>query len=90
MSDLRKSSFPWRSFLIKFGSIKIQGVWLREIRSSENGNIEIKGEAVNYEAMARYVKALENNEDIFSKVELKNSVMNSTGQLVQFNIALTL
>ena len=90
MTDLRKISFPWRSFLIHFGSIKVQGVWLREIRSSENGNIEIKGEAVSYEAMASYVKTLENNENIFSKVELKNSTMNSTGQLIQFNIALTL
>ena len=90
ISDLSKNAFPWRGLLVHFGSIKINGVWLREMRTLENKSIEIKGEAVSYEAVASYVEALENDRDIFSKVELKNSETQPKSQFVQFTVNLTL
>ena len=89
ISTLSKNSFPWRGLLIHFGSVKIKGVWLREIYTLKNRFIEVKGEAVNFETMTSYVKALE-NDSIFSKVELKNSEAKSNSKLVQFTINLTL
>ena len=90
IADLSENNFPWRSLLIHFGTIKIQGVWLTEIRSLTDRNIEIKGEAVSYEAAASYVRALENDSDVFKTVQLKRSEMKSDKQLVQFVIELSL
>ncbi len=90
LTSLSEESFPFRSLLIHFGTIKIKGVWLREIRTLEDETIEIKGEAVNYEAVGNYVKALENDREIFSKVEMKSSEMKTENQLVRFTIILTI
>lgn len=90
LARLSEDSFPWRGLLVHFGSIKVDGVWLREMRTLEDNSIEIKGEAVSYEAVASYVKALEDDKDIFSKVELKNSETQSKGQYVNFTINLNL
>ena len=91
IANLSENNFPWRSLLIHFGTVKIQGVWLTEIRSLTDRNIEVKGEAVSYEAAASYVKALENDSNVFKTVQLKHSEMKSEGQqLVQFVIELSL
>ena len=90
ITDLSENTFPWRGLLIHFGTIKIQGVWLKAIHSLEGGNIEIKGEAISYEAVGNYVKALENDSDVFKSVRLKNSDTKSDGQLVTFTIELSL
>lgn len=90
IATLSENTFPWRGLLIHFGTIKIQGVWLKEIHSLSDKSIEIKGEAVNYEAVGSYVRALENDSDVFKSVQLKNSEAKSDGQLVQFVIVLSL
>ena len=90
IATLSDNAFPWRSLLIHFGTVKIQGVWLKEIHSLGDRNIEIKGEAVSYEAAANYVKALENDRDVFKTVHLKNSAMKSNEQILQFTIELSL
>lgn len=90
IATLSKNAFSWRGLLIHFGSVKIQGIWLKEIHSLSDKDIEIKGEAVNYEAVGSYVTALENDSDVFKSVQLKNSETKSDGQLVQFVIVLSL
>ena len=90
IADLSENNFPWRGLLIHFGTIKIQGVWLTEIRSLTGRSIEIRGRAISYEAAASYVKALENDRDVFKTVQLKHSEMESDRHLVQFVIELSL
>ena len=90
IANLSENTFPWRSLLIHFGTIKIKGVWLKEIHSLGDRSIEIKGEAINYEVVGSYVRALENDSDVFKIVHLKSSEMKSNGQLVQFVIELSL
>ena len=90
IATLSENIFPWRGLLIHFGTVKIQGVWLKEVHSLSDKSIEIKGEAVNYEAVGSYVKALENDSNVFKSVQLKNSEAKSDGQLVQFIIVLYL
>ena len=90
IANLSENTFPWRSLLIHFGTIKIKGVWLKEIHSLGDRSIEIKGEAINYEVVSSYVRALENDSDVFKIVHLKSSEMKSDGQLVQFVIELSL
>ena len=86
ISTLTEESFPWRGLLVHFGTIKIQGVWLRELHALEDRTIEVKGEAVTYEAVSSYVRALENDSDVFKTVNLKNSEMKTGEQLVKFVI----
>ena len=86
ISTLTEGSFPWRGLLVHFGTIKIQGVWLRELHALEDRTIEIKGEATTYEAVSSYVRALENDSDVFETVNLKNSEMKTDEQLVKFVI----
>ena len=90
IATLSENTFPWRGLLIHFGTVKIQGVWLKEIHSLSDKSVEIKGEAVNYEVVGSYVRALENDSDVFKSVQLKNSEIKSDGQLVQFVIVLSL
>ena len=91
LAELSKYAFPWRSLLIHFGTVKVDGVWLKEINSVNDNSIEIKCEAVSYEAMSNYVKALENDSDFFSNsVSVKNSETKKDGQAVQFVISLKL
>ncbi len=87
MLTLSKNSFPCRGLLIHLGTLKIKGVWLREIRILENKSVEIKGEAMTYELMANYVKKLENDREIFKKVSIINSEVKNN--LVQFTIQLS-
>ena len=90
IATLSENNFPWRGLLVHFGTIKIQGVWLKDVRSLNDKSIEIKGEAVNYEAIGNYVRALENDSDVFKTVHLKSSEMKSDGKLLQFVIELSL
>ena len=86
LMTLSKVSFPWRSLLIHFGTIKVKGVWLKEIRASNNETIEVKCEAVNYEAMANFVKELENDTEFFSNnLKVKNSEVREGNHSVQSN-----
>ena len=90
LSTLTENKLAWRSLLIHLGTIKTQGVWLREIHTSDDRNIEIKGEAVNYEKMSAFVTSLENDTEILnSSVELKNSTTKNDSNLVQFEIMLS-
>ena len=88
LAELTEKIFPYRSLLIHFGTIKIKGVWLKELQTLDENLIEIKGEAINYESVANYIKVLENDREIFTKVELRNSQQGE--KFVQFTINLTI
>ena len=68
--NLSKSSFPWRSILIHFGTIKTKGVWLKEISNIDEKTIEVKCEAIDFETMSNYIRKLETDK-IFSKLKPK-------------------
>ena len=68
--NLSKISFPCRSLLIHFGTIKIKGVWLTEVNNIDDKTIEIQCEAVDFETMSKYIKKLE-TDNIFKKTKIK-------------------
>ena len=94
LSNLSKDLFTWRALLIHLGTVKVKDVWLREVHTLDDNRIEIKGEAMDYESMADYVKNLENDHDIFKTVVVKSSEIrednNHKRQIVQFVIVLEL
>ena len=89
IANLSENNFPWRALLIHFGTVKIQGVWLTEIHSLTDRSIEIKGEAVSYEAATSYVRALRNDNNVFKEVKDRNYEAISDGQLVKFVVELS-
>ena len=90
LSNLSKDLFPWRSLLIHFGTLKVDGVWLREIRALENNKIELKGEALNYELVSNYITTLENDRDIFKTNPPQIIQDDKDGQLIKFVVVLEL
>ena len=91
MADLSKEVFPWRSVLIHFGVIHVKGVWLDEIRSTEDKSIEIRGEALSYEAMSEYIKTLEADREFFRREpQIVSSRSSRSGSTVEFVVRLSL
>lgn len=88
LAELRERVFPYRSLLIYLGTIKVQGVWLKGLNANDS-SIDIEGEAINYQAMADYVKLFESETEIFDDVELKSSEVKDN-KLIQFRIKLTI
>ena len=88
LSNLSKDLFPWRSLLIHFGTLKVDGVWLREIRALENNKIELKGEALNYELVSSYITSLENDRDIFKTNPPQIIQDDKDGKLIKFVVIL--
>ena len=85
LATLSKETFPWRSVLIHFGTLHVDGVWLNEIKSASDKSIEIKGEAVSYEAMSEFISTLEEDDDFFKhEPEIRSSSAASGGKTVEF------
>lgn len=91
LAALSKEIFPWRSVLIHFGAFHVKGVWLNEISSAENSSIELKCEAVSYEAMSEFIKALEADKEFFRHdPEIKSSQATRNGSTVEFTVRLSM
>lgn len=87
LAALSKETFPWRSVLIHFGAFHVKGVWLNEIRSAEDKSIELKCEALNYEAMSEFIKALEEDKEFFRhEPQIQNSHAARSGSTVEFTV----
>ena len=86
VARLSKETFPWRSVLIHFGAFHVKGVWLNEIRGAEDRSIEIRCEALSYEAMSRFIKALE--ADFRHEPEIQHSQTARGGSTVEFVVRL--
>ena len=91
LTALSKDIFPWRSVLIHFGAFHVKGVWLNEIRSAEDKSIELKCEAISYEAMSDFIKALEADKEFFRHdPEIKSSQTTRGGATVEFTVRLSM
>lgn len=86
LTALSKEIFPWRGVLIHFGAFHVEGVWLNEIRGAEDRSIEIRCEALSYEAMSRFIKALE--ADFRHEPEIQHSQTARGGSTVEFVVRL--
>lgn len=91
LAALSKDVFPWRSVLIHFGAFHVKGVWLNEIRGAEDKSIELKCEALSYEAMSEFIKALEADKEFFRHdPEIKSSQTTRGGATVEFTVRLSM
>ncbi len=88
LAALSKETFPWRSVLIHFGAFHVKGVWLNEIGSAEDQAVELQCEAVSYEAMSEFIKALEADEFFRHEPQIKNSSAARDGSTVKFTVRL--
>ncbi len=87
LAELTKETFPWRSVLIHFGSFHVKGVWLNELRGAEDKSLELKCEALNYEAMSEFIKALEADREFFRhEPQIQSSQAARSGSTVEFTV----
>lgn len=88
LATLSKEMFPWRSVLVHFGAFHVKGVWIKEMRGAADKSIELKCEAVGYEAMSEFIKKLEEDREFFRHApEIKSSATTRDG-LVEFTVRL--
>ena len=89
LAALSKEIFPWRSVLIHFGVFHVKGVWLNELKSADDKSIELKCEALSYEAMSEFIAALEADREFFRhEPEIKSSQAKRNGSTVEFTVRL--
>ncbi len=92
--QLSKASIPWRSILVHFGSMTQEGVYITELGQTENHQLEIKGKAVNFDALADFLRMFEEDKDFFADVpSLKESKIQKDGKdagMVEFSLQFSL
>ena len=85
IAELSKEVFPWRSVLIHFGTFHVDGVWLNQITSTDDKSIELRGEAVDYEAMSEFIETLEEDDDFFKhEPEIRSAQSARGGETIEF------
>lgn len=76
LASLSKENIPWRSVLIHFGTVTVDGVWLNHLEMKGKDVLQIDGYAVSYDAVADFVKAFEKDTAFFPE----GPVLESSGQ----------
>ena len=89
LQALSAKNFPWYSVLVHFGSMTTEGAWLDGLQLEDGDVLQIKGQAVSFEALADYIKAFEQDRDFFPQGPvLKSSSMDK--DIVSFQLSLHL
>ena len=89
LQALSAKNFPWYSVLVHFGSMTTEGAWLDGLQLEDGDVLQIKGQAVSFEALADYIKAFEQDRDFFPQGPvLKSSSVDK--DIVSFQLSLHL
>ena len=89
LQTLSAKNFPWYSVLVHFGSMTTEGAWLDGLQLEDGDVLQIKGQAVSFEALADYIKAFEQDRDFFPQGPvLKSSSVDK--DIVSFQLSLHL
>lgn len=62
---LSKDALSCRSLLVHFGTRTVEGAWIRELRVGDGHTVEIEGAATSYDALANFVRSLEEDKGFF-------------------------
>lgn len=66
LASLSKGALPCRSLLVHFGTRTVEGAWIRELRVVDGHAVELEGAATSYDALANFVRALEEDKAFFT------------------------
>lgn len=76
LASLSKENIPWRSVLIHFGTVTVDGVWLNHLEMKGKDVLQVDGYAVSYDAVADFIQAFEKDTAFFPE----GPVLESSGQ----------
>ena len=92
LERLSRESFPWHSVLVHFGCMTVEGVFLNDIVLAEEDTLDIRGEAVTFDALAEFLKGFEEDRAFFPKGPILQSSSVSEnrmpGDMVRFSLRL--
>ena len=92
LEALSRESFPWYSLLVHFGSMTVEGVYIKDISLSERDTLQVEGEAVTFDALADFLKGFESDKNFFPQGPiLQNSSVperGTAGASVHFSLQL--
>ena len=80
LAALSRDNIPWRSVLIHFGTVTVDGVWLNGLEMKGKDVLQIDGCAVSYDAVADFVKAFEKDTAFFPHGPVLESSGRETGE----------
>ncbi len=63
--SLAHGGIPCRSLLVHLGTRTVEGVWIRDLRVENGREIVLKGVATSYDALANFLKCLEEDKGFF-------------------------
>ena len=66
LASLSKGALPCRSLLVHFGTRTVEGAWIRELRVVDGHAVELEGAATSYDALANFVRSLEEDKAFFA------------------------
>lgn len=66
LASLSKGALPCRSLLVHFGTRTVEGAWIRGLRVVDGHAVELEGAATSYDALANFVRALEEDKAFFT------------------------
>lgn len=66
LASLSKGALPCRSLLVHFGTRTVEGAWIRELRVVDGHAVELEGAATSYDALANFVRSLEEDKAFFT------------------------
>ena len=61
----KSGGIPCRSLLVHLDTRTVEGVWIRDLRVENGREIVLKGVATSYDALANFLKCLEEDKGFF-------------------------
>lgn len=86
LAALSQENIPWRSILVHFGTITVDGVWLSGLEMKGKDVLQIDGYAVSYDAVADFVKAFEKDTAFFPDGPVLESSGKENGEKEKQNL----
>ena len=90
LQQLSQHMLSWYSVLIHFGIMTIDNVWLGELRLEEENTLLIRGNAMDYDSLAKFIQLFEADKDFFCEgPNLENAARRQDG-IIEFSAKLKL
>lgn len=90
LERLSRESFPWHSLLVHFGCMTVEGVFISDIHLEKENTLDIRGEAVTFDALAEFLKTFEEDRDFFPSGPVLQSSSRSGNQMPGETVRFTL
>ncbi len=88
LSSLSKDRLSWHSVFTILGTMTMDGVFLNEVESIDNGLVRCRGEAKNYDTLVEFLQMYETNKKIFKTDPVLENFKTDENGMVNFSLLL--